>query len=118
MKALIALLASGIASAANFGPSPYFVSDDPSVTVDDVNAFVQTHVLAISVNGVYYKTLAAPYVYTNTNGTHAVYKASNVTLHAADGTYVTASVVVEYWTTRLANGRITSHNFVDGGSVQ
>ncbi len=121
MKALIALLASGIASAANFGPSPDFVTDDPNISVEGVNAYVQTKVLALSVNGVWYNTLTAPYVYMGSNGIHAIYQASDVTLRAQDGTYITASVLVEYWTTTQCSGRggcrRTPHNFVDGGSV-
>ncbi len=123
MKALIAiaLLVAGTAFAANFGPAPDFVTDDPNISVEGVNAYVQTKVLALSVNGIWYNTLQAPYVYMGSNGTHALYQVTDFALYATDGSYITASVLVEYWTTTQCSGRggcrRTPHNFVDSGSV-
>lgn len=119
--AALLMFASTMTQGANFGPAPSFASDDPTISVTQVNANTTTGQLNLTVNGVSYGGMVA-YTYLYNIGSVQYYSSTPAVLVAVDGRVVTASVYATHWTTRQSSGRgggyITQHYGVVGGEVK
>ena len=54
------------------------------------------------------------------NGTHTIYRETNVLLTALDGSSILATLTEKYWRTRVNSGRAhytLQHNYVTGGAI-
>jgi hypothetical protein len=134
MRTLIALtmLVGGVAIAdtsVNFGPSKScptyctgFRTDHARYRLDWLNAMYATtaprHTL-LSVNGLDYSGHTSA-VLVSKIGKHRFYQVDG-RLQAADGSTLSASYMLQYWTTRVTSGRdagrIVAHRSIGGGEL-
>jgi hypothetical protein len=116
-------------TAVDFGPSKAcptyctgFKTDDRRYTLDWLNAVyanVAPHRTVLSVNGVTYSGSTTA-VRVSKIGTHRFYQVDG-RLQSANGSTLTVSYLLQYWTTRVVSGRdaghIVPHRAVNGGQL-
>ena len=126
---LIILLSAATASAqtvVNFGPAAScptycagFATDNPAVTVDWINSWYNGTTI-MSVNGVVYAGPAAFTVSASCGTRCTLEQETNVRLAAANGSYVTATILMRQSTTYVNSGRAhyyLTRRYVLNGSV-
>ncbi len=117
MRYLLALtlLLSGAAQAADFGPAPDYVSNDPAVTVSYVNANTTTGSLNIKVNDIDYAGTAT-FVYDYNIGSVQYYHSLPMTMTNGANS-ITAEVRSSHWTVVVGGRYRYQHYAVQGGTV-